>query len=360
MPAHPRTETPTTTGGARLLLAASVTMLTHCAAFGERAASIDVDGERNGAFESDSRAAEGERSADQPVRWTARIVAVSQGRPRWLTVDRESVYWTEVGFDADGRTAGTLMRLARNEGATPIAMASGIENPQDLALDASRLYWLEGAGLACADSAVGSIGKDGTSRSAVGVVCYRGRAVRVDETHTYVLGALGEIVRRSKDGATQVELQGKDGVATSLALGPETIYFGSGGGIQQISKTANELGTKRLFAADADTVGLTTDDTHVYWASTRGTLERLEATRSGRPPQRLASGLLRPIHVALDTRWAYVASEGDGTVKRVEKMGGELEKVFSGVEEPCGLAADDVDVYVADCATGVITALRRR
>ncbi len=339
-------------GGARfIILAAAVAALTHCAPFAERSRPP------SGALDEDGTEAEAYPLAE----WTASTVAVNQTRPSWLTLDGESVFWTNVVRDADGRAFGQLTRMDRTEGATPRALASGIENPQDLALDADRVFWLEGTGAACADSAVGSIAKDGAAISSVGVTCYRGRAVRVDDIHIYVLGNLGEIVRRSKDGATQVPLEGNEGVAMSLALGPETVYFGSRTGIQQISKAAQVTGTKRLFAADTDTIGLVTDATHVYWASpVRGTLQRLDAGKSGQQPQVLAGDLRSPTAVALDSQSVYVASAGDGTVRRVDKAGGLIEEVVSGLKEPCGLAADDAAVYVADCATGVLTVLRRR
>ena len=297
----------------------------------------------------------------RPASQTA-VVAEGQLTPHWIAIDGNAVYWVNEGPPANdgGMRTGAIMKLERKAGAAPQAIATGL-GAMDLAQDQTTLFWIEGMGGCVAGTGIGRVDKTGFGRGGVSGSCYRDRAVRIDSTHVYTLGSNGALGVAPKVPGPRQE-GGGDSSAFALGLSSDRIYFSSANSqsILQADKVS-PMSTQRLFAALQNTAAaIETDANDVYWIATpANTASRLSRSTPGATPTVLAGSLPSPIALALDTTSLWITTQDDGAVRRIAKSGGGAQVVGTGFAAPCGIAADDTEVYVADCVRGTITRLGR-
>lgn len=301
--------------------------------------------------------AEAERVEEAGAGPTVEIAAADRVHPHWVVLDVDAVYWAEEGRAGDaGREDGHVVRLARSDGAKPAVLASGQASLVDLVQDSRSLYWIRGNG--CGTS-IGVVDKTGTGARELSLGCYGGRALRADATNLYRLGAFGQIERRPKQDGAWVELSANRPSRTGFGLGGLFLYFGDSTdrAVHQMDTTDNQ---SRLFAADQNApVAIEVDGSAVYWITNPGgTVARLSADSAGQPAEILASRQPNLTALAVTATHVWFTAAGDGTLKRVRKSGGEPEVVVSGLKVPCGVAADERDVFVTDCEAGTITRVR--
>jgi hypothetical protein len=160
---------------------------------------------------------------------------------------------------------------------------------------------------------------------------------------------------RSNDGTIQrVPLEGGpsetvariDGRATQLAISGQTLYIRGGNSIWSFSQ--KELRRFVNAVGDGDIVA---DIQDVAWTNASTGEVLIKAARGDTPARILASKPSQPYDVAMDATHVYWAN-GDGTVMRVPRQGGEVEVLARGQSWPEGTLVDETHVYWLERRTG--------
>lgn len=185
-----------------------------------------------------------------------------------------------------------------------------------------------------------------TQISSSGVVLY----LALGETHVYwsngdgrtvfrapIDGRRAEIVTQLDTPAHQMSVSGQ----TLFIRSPDTIWtFASG----QLERFAESTGRGEIVA----------DPQNVVWTNEVTGAVVIANVRKDRPLRVLASGQNRPYSVTMDRTHVYWASEGNGTLSRVMREGGELEVLASGQLSPTGTAIDETHLYWLDRTAGQV------
>jgi hypothetical protein len=222
---------------------------------------------------------------------------VSGGGPWWaITADANALYWT---------TAGEVLTLAKT-GGIPTTLASGLEGDRSIAVDANRVYWVEG--WVCPSDGGPCDPQSGSVKS----VALQGRSV-----------------------TTLASFQDSP---WGIAIDQNNVYWTNEGRLDQSYASPAVLsvplsgGTPvTLATGQSDYRGIAVDATHVYWVTagtagnnyTDGTVMRVPI--AGGAPTTLATGQATPRAIAVDATNVYWTDEGtppsyaDGAVMRLAK-----------------------------------------
>jgi hypothetical protein len=223
--------------------------------------------------------------------------------PDWLALDDEDVYWTEGAY---GAATGVVKKVPLCGGAV-VTLASGQTNPGALALDATRLYWISG-----------------------------GQILKVDK--------MGGPVSTLQSGTT----------ADDLVVHGSFVYWGAEGPTAEIERTplAGGAGATVVPGHLVLTSFLAADATSIYWTTGgyEGSLAKAPLAPASGAVTTLASGLFNPEQLVVDATsiyWAEAADDqGDrGNVMRMPTSGGTPVTLFGGLTNPVALARDGAFVY---------------
>ncbi len=324
-------------------------------AFGATAACTVVfpidDGFDRVASASDAAPAE----AGTDASFTIDVIAQGEWDPNGIVVDEGAVYWQTLGEPVDGgRRNGEVVRFDRASGAQRRTLAASIRLGHGLVADDQNLYWVEGE----LGTGFGLVRKDGFGRGHVERGYYPLRAVAVDATNAYVIGAFGELTRGPIDDGPVTELRGNDLEIESLVVDAEWVYLTSRARILRASKV--EAGVSSVFAVSpGDPVALAMDGTTLFWATDpAGKILRLDRASPGGTPVELASGQANPAGIAVGGDYVYWTNVGDGTVRRVPREGGTVSTIASGQKRPTAIAAAADLVAWTSSGDGAVTVLR--
>jgi hypothetical protein len=241
------------------------------------------------------------------------LLADNEEDPKRIAVDESSVYWT-VGGNTYGD--GKVRRIAKAGGVVE-TLATGLKLPQDVAVDATTVFWIEtGSG---ADGSLQSREKAGGPPKVLVGGLKNPSALALDNDYAYVAEfECGSISRVPKaGGAPQVVTTACD--AASLMVSGSSVFWVGGG-----------VGTATLPAgAAAFLVPVTQPGVRgasIHHVTTAGTVL---------PP--LATKESGPTAVAVDAERVYWVS--DGWLRAVPRGGGTPTSVA-----PIKTISDDVVV----------------
>jgi hypothetical protein len=160
------------------------------------------------------------------------VLAAQQSNPTVMAVDAQNVYWTNNGTTVQpdaGAPNGTVMRCAVPAcGGGPQLVASGLNHPRGIALDAENVYWTS-YGTGQNDGAVMKCPKTGCGTSvtvlAQNLVYPDGLAV--DGNYVYFGTHAGNVQRVALTGGTAPEMLTTVAVGypLSVAVDDKFVFF---------------------------------------------------------------------------------------------------------------------------------------
>lgn len=156
----------------------------------------------------------------------------------------------------------------------------------------------------------------------------------------------GTIQRARLEGGPSETVTRIEGRATQLAISGQTLYIRDGIGIWSFSQE----GLLR-FATAAGDGDIVADAEDVVWTNASTGEVFSKAVRGNTPLRILASKLSQPYDVAMDPTHVYWAN-GDGTIMRVPRQGGEVDVLVHGQSWPDGTVVDETHVYWVERHSG--------
>lgn len=185
-----------------------------------------------------------------------------------------------------------------------------------------------------------------TQISASGGVQY----LALGDPHIYWSDGNGRSVFRAPlHGGPPETVTKLDAPAHQIAVSGQWLFVRSPGDIWVFAN-----GKLERFATSTGRGGIVADDRNVVWTNEDTGEVVLANVRGDAPLRVLASGQARPYSVAMDATHVVWANEGNGTLARVPRQGGETEVIVQGQSWPAGTALDGTHVYWADRAAGVL------
>lgn len=182
--------------------------------------------------------------------------------------------------------------------------------------------------------------------STVGAVLH----LALGESHVYWSDGNGRTVFRAPiaGGPAQVVTQ-LETPAHQLAVSGDIIFVRGPGTIWSFWNRKLER-----FAESTGRGGIVADDRSVVWTNEDSGEVVTASVRGDAPLRVLAHGRLRPYAVTMDATHVYWANEGDGTLARVSRAGGEVEILVRGQSWPVGTLVDETHLYWLDRTAGAI------
>jgi sugar lactone lactonase YvrE len=281
-------------------------------------------------------------------------LATGQGTPAGLAVDASRVYWVNT----EG-SSGVLAVAIGGGAVTTLASApSGALDPNALAIDSSNAYWAAGTGLMKVALAGGSV------TTLVAGVYPEGVAVAA--TGVYFTGE--DTVRTVPlDGGSPVTLATMQTYADGVTLDAQRIYWatngnslGSAGGVVTLPIDG---GTPLTLASDnggPSTIAVSGGS--VYWSDSMytfpGGVQSIPiGSDGGVSPTSIvmASGQAVVASFAIDGNTLYYSSN-DGSVHKAPLDGSAKPTLLaSGLKTPQAVRVDATSVYFTDNTAGTVT-----
>jgi len=254
--------------------------------------------------------------------------------PYLLAIDASNVYWSD-------NLAGQVWK-APLAGGNATLLASGVPNPNGIAVDATDVYFTTDAGLRKVPIAGGPLVVIDNQCCAKGVA--------LDANNVYWCNdAAGTIYQTPKAGGAILTLTNVESAPVNLAVDATTVYWANYNG--QVRSVPIGGGFVATVAAIVNIPwGITVDANNVYWTA-EGENNVWQAKKGGFPPVLAASGQVSPTGIAVDATRIYWTNINGGSVA-MAPIGGAMNVTYldtNGVN-PLGIAVDAKAVYWADHA----------
>jgi hypothetical protein len=230
------------------------------------------------------------------------------------TGDSAYLFWVRRSSTGSGELVKTSVK-----GGEPIVLASASGQPNSVAVDATHVYWSNGA-------------RD--------------------------IDPAGDILRADLDGGNLTTLVAGQGEINEIAAGADGIYFTT---TAAVKKVGLDGGTPTLLAAMGGTE-LAVDTANAYWSTLGGQIVKA-GIAGGSDPVVLVPADATPDSIAIDATHVYWVNARDRTVMRVSLAGdGQPESLFApGTIQTCSgtngwarsVAVDATGVHWLDLAGNV-------
>jgi hypothetical protein len=291
-------------------------------------------------------------------------VIASAENPASVALSPTDVYFTQAKFSGGHLDLGTgqVLGAPRNPPGAAVILSEYGYWPRVVRYADSWLAWSDQAGTGPGKSSVDilNLAVLGTSQ-APGTKQNGAYGVALDSAHVYWVSndSAGHVLVQSATlfTAAPLSLGTTASMVTPLgmAVSPTSIYFvayaaGGGGGLYQLpiaGGTPQPIWTAPPLTGHPFDVAL--DGANVYWtdygtgAATDGAVYL--APLAGGPPTTIASAVLAPGAIAVDSKNVYFSSSKGNAVYEVP-IGSTHPNVLVSVETPGAVAADDTDGYV--------------
>lgn len=276
-------------------------------------------------------------------------LAVNQHYPDAIAVYGTNVYWLNRGTTACPNAPycgdGSLNAIPL-AGGVPTTLASGLDEPNSLAVDGTNVYWTDAQ-----DGTVKAVPLAGGTVTTLATGQNGPGSVAVNGTHVYWVDsgdpnlANGSVNEVPLGGGSVTALATGQHLPFALALDGTNVYWTEtqAGNVNKIP-----LGGGSVTTISGHWVGLRSlavDSTSVYFTSTNGssTTGTINAVPlGGGNVTILANGQTYPSSVVVDGTYAYWVDDagqyGNGTVNAVPLAGGSVTVLASGQGSPQSVA----------------------
>ena len=252
-------------------------------------------------------------------------------RPWGVVLDKDDVYWSELGPDGQPGAAYKLVPAA-----DPVKIIDAEFDPTWLYTNQSRLYWVSNT----------SAGVVGRCPLAGGSGCIYKPSIRV-------LTPPGSIVASSLQDTTYVNHP------DSVVADNSGVYWTNAGGRPGFPEGSvvvcratgcGSPGPQILATSLQRPRGIALDEAFVYWVNEgvgadtdTGTVSRI--LKSGGVAQKIADHQSGPAYIAVDVENVYWTNRGSGDVMVWPKSGGDPQMFASGQGNAWAIAVDASGVY---------------
>ena len=248
----------------------------------------------------------------------------------------------------------------------PIVLASGLNGPADIALDATDVYWINQGTWGGSDGSVMRVSVCGGPVTTLASGQSYPGGIAVDATFVYWMNGTASptpagpaIMRIAKSGGTPLALTPTltDDFApmAGFAVSSTSIYWGIGFRQNTIAAIPVGGGTPEAVVSGSGYVGaIAVNSANVYWTvpyyGTGAIQEAPLAPAGGGVVTTLASGLYVPRTLAVDSTsvyWTEAANDTGipGNVVEMPLAGGVLLTLASNQVNPAGIALDGESVF---------------
>ena len=204
-------------------------------------------------------------------------LAVGLHSPQYVAVDASSVYFTELGTwnSAAGlrNSDGTVNKVPK-AGGSVVQLATKLDEPQTIAVDATNIYWAEQANYIGGASTIEFVplGSSCTDDSASPPLCTQlvsgltgAQNIAIDSTDLYYWSGYGILSKVPLGGGTSVQVASVTGTQP-LATDSASVYWTEssyGGVVRVLDKTTYTAPI--LISGFSNPMGIAVDNTNVYW-----------------------------------------------------------------------------------------------
>lgn len=277
-------------------------------------------------------------------------LVANQSFPRYLALSGGDLYWTNY-------VGGELMAVPK-AGGKPRVVASGLQHPEELAVDAVNAYVVVGK----EDNDDNQILAINKASGALTVLVEPPQLIHgLREDRDRVYWGSDVIKSQSKQGGSPLALS-SDLEAYPLAVDDEHVYAYAkhSGWVLAVPKLEGSPVLVTWIATSGFGRGFDAYEDRFYFASGSGIFS---FTKSGNVPIHIASEELGAQAIAAGgscVYWSALDDSNTGHVRAASALGdGDVVTVAEGIQLGASMVADESGVYWVDPPTGTILSLSR-
>lgn len=286
----------------------------------------------------------------QPV-----VLATDLQTPYGLVIDAANAYWIDGPSASADAGAGSAIMKVSLDGGVPVVLASALNNPEALAFDATNVYWTEGGTLR-----IMGVPKAGGAAFQLAAASTWPYGIGIDDKNIYWTEPYTQNIQAVPIGGGPVTT-----AATTasepwlLAVAHDYLFYSAS---SSIGRAPRNGGQQWILTYDDLPGALAVDATNVYFAAEHAmdpmgidlepgvTIE--VAAIEGSTPIILASPEFEPAGLTSDGTNLYWSDGYDGTIMAVPVAGGSPVQVVGGQSSPGSIASDCANLYWTNSHSG--------
>lgn len=261
------------------------------------------------------------------------VFAEDLDQPSNLTVFDDSIYWVEL------ESNDVVLKWMHIDGGENFIGAKLESLPFATAADDAGVYFASAS-----EESVVFAPHIGLDTSSLHESVSAPLALALTEDYAFWTAANGCLFRGAKEGGPAATLGCADDAATSLSLVEGHAYVSTASGALYRADTEPGGAFEKILSGEDFGGGFVADTNGVYWAdAAKRRVNHFSFASDVVSP--LASSQFGTAAVAQDRFYLYFSSQGDGSIKRVLKSGGDVEVMANHQNLPGQLVATAEYIY---------------